>query len=225
MKILITEDGKRLATTIQSSFKKRGHRVDVLHDSVETKERLQKSPNEYKLIILDLILPKHTGEKLATEIRKMGIATPILLLTTAGDVHEKIGFLSDGVEYMEKPFSFSEFEKRVEDILKSPHDKLPVELHSPEGTIMLDRKSHMITIYDAQVPLTFKEFVLLEYFLRHPDTVITRNDLMQHVWNSNFSTSSNVLDVHVKNLRKKLITARTKARIETVHGVGYRFIG
>ena len=226
MKILIVEDEKRLATTIKRGLKTKGYAVDLLHDGAEAKQRILMYRNEYDLIILDLMLPNLSGEEICKEVRDAGVVTPILILTARNELSTKVDLLNSGADdYMEKPFSFSELEARIGALLRRPHDSLPTELRSPEGSIMLDRKTHTVTIYDANVPLTLKEFMLLEYFLRNPYTVITRDELLEHAWDFSFSSFSNVVDVHVKNLRKKLEAARTKARIETVRGVGYRFVG
>jgi len=226
MKILIVEDEKRLATTIKRGLKTRGYAVDLLHDGAEAKQRILMYRNEYDLIILDLMLPGLSGEEICKEVREAGVVNPILILTARSELTTKVDLLNAGADdYMEKPFSFSELEARVGALLRRPHDSLPTELRSPEGSIMLDRKTHTVTIYDANVPLTLKEFMLLEYFLRNPHKVITRDELLEHAWDFSFSSFSNVVDVHVKNLRKKLEAARTKARIETVRGVGYRFVG
>lgn len=226
MKILIVEDEKRLATTIQRGLKARGYAVDILHDGAEAKQRILMYRNEYDLVILDLMLPHFTGDEICIDVRKAGVVTPILVLTARNEVSTKVDLLNNGADdYMEKPFSFSELEARVTALLRRPHDTLPTELRSPEGSIMLDRKTHTVTIYDSQVPLTLKEFMLLEYFLRNPYKVIPRDELLEHAWDFNFSSFSNVVDVHVKNLRKKLEATHTKARIETVRGVGYKFVG
>lgn len=226
MKILIVEDEKRLATTIKRGLKTRGYAVDLLHDGAEAKQRILMYRNDYDLVILDLMLPNLTGEEICKEVRDAGVVTPILILTARSELTTKVDLLNSGADdYMEKPFSFSELEARVGALLRRPKDSLPTELRSPEGSIMLDRKTHTVTIYDANVPLTLKEFMLLEYFLRNPYKVITRDELLEHAWDFSFSSFSNVVDVHVKNLRKKLEAARTKARIETVRGVGYRFVG
>lgn len=226
MKILIVEDEKRLATTIKRGLKLRGYAVDLIHDGGEAKQRILMYRNEYDLIILDLMLPTLSGEEICIEVRKAGVLTPILVLTAHNDEKIKVDLLHEGADdYMEKPFSFSELEARIVALLRRPHDTLPVELRSPEGSIMLDRKTHTVTVYDAHVPLTLKEFMLLEYFLRNPYKVITRDELLEHAWDFSFSAFSNIVDVHVKNLRKKLDATRTKARIETIRGVGYRFTG
>lgn len=226
MKLLIVEDEKRLANTLKRAFEKRGYAVDVVHDGLEAKTRMLLYRDEYDVTILDLSLPHLSGDKICAFVRRAGVTFPILILTAHGDVREKVDLLHIGADdYVQKPFSFDELEARVAALLRRPLEMIPENVHSAARDITLNKQSHSVYVHGDAVSLTLKEFMLLEYFLRHPDTVITRDDLLAHAWDFEYFAFSNIIDVHVKNLRKKLERAHATTSIETIRGVGYRLVG
>jgi DNA-binding response OmpR family regulator len=178
---------------------------------------------DYDLIILDLSLPSIEGHIICRRIREIGISTPVLVLTAKADVSSKIELLHRGADdYLSKPFSLEELEARINAILRRPRATLSETLRVGEVELNLTERS--VRHYDTLLNLTLKEFALLEYFLRNKNKVISRDELLSHVWDFNYTSFfSNAVDVHVKNLRKKLKDEDGRL-IHTVHGVGYRLV-
>lgn len=225
MKILVVEDETRLALLLKRGLEQRGYAVDYLSDGLEAIKRISMYREEYDLIILDLMLPGADGHMVCKQVRSEKIPIPILVLSARNETENKINLLHSGADdYMEKPFSFAELEARVGALLRRPQEALPSKLQSPAGDIVLDTTNHRVSVHAHDVPLTLKEFMLLEYFMRNADRVVPRDELLEHAWDFNYLAFSNVVDVHVKNLRKKLEQAHADTRIETVRGVGYRFV-
>lgn len=226
MRILVVEDEERLAVLIKRGLESKGYAVDFLTDGADAKKRILLYRNEYDVIILDLMLPGADGHEICRTVRGDGVTVPIIVLSARNETENKIELLNSGADdYLEKPFSFSELEARIAALMRRPKETLPTKLQSQDGVLALDKRTHSVTIGDNNVMLTLKEFMLLEYFLRNPNAVIARDELLEHAWDFNYSAFSNVVDVHVKNLRKKLEQAGADARIETIRGVGYRFVG
>jgi two-component system OmpR family response regulator len=168
------------------------------------------------------MLPGMDGLSICKKMREASITTPILILTARNEVETKVELLLSGADdYLVKPFSFDELCARVAALLRRPSESLPASLTL--GDIVLDSTKHSVTKDGKEVSLTLKEFMLLEYFMRHPNVVINRETLLAHLWDFNYSSFSNVVDVHVKNLRKKLGLGNGEKVLETIRGVGYRF--
>ncbi len=177
--------------------------------------------DEYELILLDLSLQGMDGSVLTQELRAEGIKTPIIILTGRGETEYKIALLNSGADdYVVKPFSSDELIARINSVLRRPAVSLPVVYNV--GAIEINMTTRSVKARGQEVPLTLKEFGLLECFVRRPNEVLTREELCNQVWDFNALTMSNVLDVHMKNLRKKL--PADEVRLETVRGVGYRFV-
>jgi two-component system OmpR family response regulator len=177
---------------------------------------------DYDLVVLDLMLPGMDGLSICKKMRESAITTPILILTARDEIETKVDLLLSGADdYLVKPFSFEELTARIAALLRRPVEALPSVVTA--GDIVLNSSSHTVTKNNKNVSLTLKEFVLLEYFMRHPNTVINREELLTHLWDFNYSSFSNVVDVHVKNLRKKLDLQNGQTVLETIRGVGYRF--
>ncbi len=226
MRLLIVEDEERLAELLKRGFEKQGYAVDCLYDGDEAKKRILMYRNEYDAVILDLMLPNLDDLTVCQDVRSAGVTMPILVLSARDETESKVNLLQSGADdYVQKPFSFAELEARIAALLRRPQESLVLELTSPDGSIALNKRSHTVAVSGTEVPLTLKEFMLLEYFLRNPNAVIARDELLEHAWDFNYPAFSNTVDVHVKNLRKKLESTATEARIETVRGVGYRFVG
>lgn len=177
--------------------------------------------NDYDLIVLDLMLPELSGEEVCLEMRREDVTIPVLILTARNETEHKVSLLSAGADdYLVKPFSFNELLARIEAILRRPPESKPTMFSYAD--IELDPARHTVRRDGKDIPLTLKEFRLLEYFLRHPGKVVDREDLLTHLWDFNYEGFSNVIDVHVKNLRRKIDKTDDTSILETVRGIGYR---
>ncbi|HET6449818.1 MAG TPA: response regulator transcription factor, partial [Spirochaetia bacterium] len=173
--------------------------------------------------VLDVMLPGQDGITLCRRLRDRGNHVPVLLLTARGSVEDRVQGLDAGADdYLTKPFSFDELSARLRALLRRPRTEASVVMRA--RGITLDPARHEVTAAGAPVTLTSKEFSLLELLLRHPGQVLTREQIMVQVWSGDFEGGSNVLEVHVKNVRRKLAEAgHDEEVIETVRGLGYRF--
>jgi DNA-binding response OmpR family regulator len=221
MRILIVEDEKKLADALTAGLMKKGHAVDTLGDGEKAFNRLSMHHEDYDLVILDLMLPGMPGDVVCKKIRELGITLPILILTARNETEIKVDLLLSGADdYVVKPFSFDELTARIQALARRPSEKLPEKLALRD--IELNPAEHTVTRAGEPVNLTLKEFSLLEYFMRHPNQVINREELLSHLWDFNYESFSNVIDVHVKNLRRKLGGEEGTDLLETVRGIGYR---
>ncbi len=224
MKILVVEDEKKLADALAKGLTTKGYSVDTISDGKKALTRISLHRSDYDLIVLDLMLPSLDGHEICRQARELGVTTPILILTARNETDKKVDLLMSGADdYLAKPFSFEELSARVHALLRRPTEAVPdilkiddIELNPSERTVLREEK---------EIPLTLKEFSLLEYFMRHPNQVINREDLLSHLWDFNYESFSNVVDVHVKNLRRKLAVAGDPNILETVRGIGYRLRG
>lgn len=220
MKLLLVEDEQKLASAIKRGLESQGYSVDIVSDGKKALMRISLHRNEYDIVVLDLMLPSMDGKEICMQIRERDIAIPILVLTARAEVDTKVELLLAGADdYLVKPFSFAELSARLQALLRRPAESLPETLSV--GDIELNPGTRLATRAGKPMTLTLKEFSLLEYFMRHPNQVVNREDLLNHLWDFNYVGFSNVVDVHIKNLRRKL--GETGDRIlETVRGVGYR---
>jgi DNA-binding response OmpR family regulator len=225
MRILIVEDEAKLAEALKKGLELKGYTVDWLDDSEKARTRILLYRNEYDLILLDLMLPGIGGDQICKEVREEGVTTPIIILTARDETDYKVKLLNLGADdYIAKPFSFDELVARMQAVLRRPEQNLPSVLTIRD--IELDPGKHTVLQDGTSVTLTLKEFSLLEYFMRHPNEAVPREEVMDHVWSFDFPGFSNVLDVHMKNLRKKLDTyGDNDPLFETIRGVGYRLNG
>lgn len=222
MRILLVEDEEKLAKAVVAGLTKKGYAVDYILDGEKAMKRIALNHMDYDLVILDLMLPGLDGLSICKKMRESSITTPILILTARDEIETKVDLLLSGADdYLVKPFSFDELCARIAALLRRPPEALPSIITL--GDIVLNSSNHTVLKNNKKVPLTLKEFVLLEYFMRHPNIVINREELLTHLWDFNYSSFSNVVDVHVKNLRKKLDLQEGQTVLETVRGVGYRF--
>ncbi len=221
MKILIVEDEKKLADALAQGLSRKGYAVDILGDGEKAVTRISLHRSDYDLIILDLMIPGLDGKSVCKSIRDMEITIPILVLTARNETESKVDLLLCGADdYLVKPFSFEELIARVHTLLRRPTDRIPNVLEVAD--IKLNSSEHSAERAGVPLPLTLKEFYLLEYFMRHSNQVINREELLSHLWDFNYESFSNVIDVHVKNLRKKLNRGNRPDILETIRGVGYR---
>ncbi len=220
MRILIVEDEKKLASALARGLTQKGFAVDTLTEGNAAFTRISLHHSDYDIILLDLMLPGMDGATLCKKIRELDITTPILILTARDETENKVDLLLTGADdYVVKPFSFDELYARIQALLRRPTEMVPTTLQVRD--IELNTGQHVVRQSGKVVPLTLKEFMLLEYFMRHPNQVINREELLSHLWDFNYLAFSNVVDVHVKNLRRKLNRGRADL-LETVRGVGYR---
>ena len=224
MRILVVEDEEKLAIGLQTGLIKSGYAVDIVTNGEEAFNRISLNHTDYDLIVLDLMLPGMDGATITKSLRERNITVPILVLTARDELESKVDLLLTGADdYLVKPFSFDELLARIKAIFRRPKNVLP-EVLSVQG-VNLNSNTQKVRQGEEEIPLTLKEFMLLEHFMRNPDKVINREELLSHLWDFNYSSFSNVVDVHVKNLRKKLGWGSAQGILETVRGVGYRLKG
>jgi DNA-binding response OmpR family regulator len=221
MRLLLVEDEEQISATLAEGLKRKGYAVDTLNDGFKAYTRITLHRNDYDLVTLDLMLPGMNGSDLCRQLRAEGIVIPILILTGRNEEEQKVDLLMAGADdYLTKPFSFDELAARIQAILRRPSKSVPMVLRALD--IELDPSEHTVNRDGVPLTLTLKEFGLLEYFLRHPKQVINREDLLTHLWDFNNESFSNVVDVHMKNLRKKLDFGARPSVFESIRGIGYR---
>ncbi len=218
MKILVVEDDRKVAGFVEQGLKEEGYVVDLARDGEEA--TILAHVNDYDVMLLDVMLPKKNGFQIATELRREGRNTPILMLTSRDAAEDIVRGLDAGADdYLSKPFRFDELLARIRALYRrGGAERLDVLRYGP---ITLDRLRHVAAVNDKVLDLTPKEFQLLEYFLLHPEEVVRRTALLEKVWDMHFDPESNVVDVHVGNLRRKLTSAAGELLLATVRGVGF----
>lgn len=220
MRILIVEDEPKLNKGLVEGLQKRGYAVDFAFDGEEG-EKLALW-NSYDMVILDIMLPKRDGREVCRSLRNKGKTMPILFLTAKDATEDKILGLNDGADdYLVKPFSFDELHARIRALLRRP-PLAAADVLELDG-LRVDTKAQTVSVDGHILDFTLREYGLLEYLLRHKGEVKTREDILEHVWDRFFDSFSNVVDVHLKNLRKKLPKSYAK-RIQTIWGKGYRLV-
>jgi two-component system copper resistance phosphate regulon response regulator CusR len=219
MKILVVEDDRKVAGFIEQGLREEGYAVDIAPDGDEA--TMLAHVYDYDLVVLDVMLPKKNGLQVAAELRREGRRTPILMLTARDATEDVVRGLDAGADdYLAKPFKFDELLARVRALLRrggAARTDLLVY-----GPIELDRLKHKVRVTGKGIDLTPKEFHLLEHFLLHAEEVVRRTELLEKVWDMHFDPESNVVDVHVGNLRRKLRQVAGHELIHTERGVGFR---
>lgn len=219
MRILVVEDEKKIADFIKRGLKEEGYAVDISSDG-ENGLFLAKT-NDYDLILLDLMLPKLDGITLCKRLREAKMLAPIIMLTAKDAVRDKVTGLDAGADdYLTKPFAFEELLARIRAILRKKGvaekaAKLEV------GDLSLDLQTHKVARGGKEIELTSKEYALLEYLMRNAGKVVTRTMISEHVWDIDFDTFTNVIDVYINYLRNKIDSGAKKKMIQTVRGRGY----
>jgi heavy metal response regulator len=218
MRILVVEDEKKVASFIKRGLEEEGYAVDVAADGEEGLAMGREHVHD--LLILDIRLPRMDGLQGLQALRQDKVMTPVLLLTVRATIEEKVLGLDTGADdYLTKPFAFQELVARVRALLRRRATVEPTVLQVADLT--LDPARRTVTRGDAVIELTPREFTLLDYFMRHPGRVLTRTRLAEHVWNYDFDTTTNIIDVYVNYLRKKIDAGREPKLLHTVRGVGY----
>ena len=218
MRILIVEDQPKMASFIKKGLVAHGYMVDISETGVGAESMVVET--EYDLIVLDVNLPDQNGMDTARHLRRDGCRMPILMLTALATTKDKIHGLDSGADdYLTKPFDFEELLARIRALLRRNNATESSKLRF--GDIELDLVQRKATRAQTEVNLTAKEFSLLEYFLRNPGRPITRVEISEHVWDVNFDTNTNIIDVYINMLRKKIDTPFDKKMIHTMVGYGY----
>jgi DNA-binding response OmpR family regulator len=218
MRILVVEDEKKLAGFIRRALKEDGHAVDLCHDGREGRDLASKEG--YDAVVLDLMLPGVGGLEVLQELREKGRTMPILVLTARDSVEDRVKGLDRGADdYLTKPFALDELRARLRALLRRGKEGGATTLRFADVTMDLLERS--VRRGSRAVVLTAREFALLEYFLRHPRRVLTRTSIAEHVWDYNFDWQSNVVDVFIAAVRRKLEEQGEPRLIHTLRGVGY----
>ncbi|MBI3954878.1 response regulator transcription factor [Candidatus Gottesmanbacteria bacterium] len=219
MRILFVEDERRLANIVKKGLTEEGFAVDLAFDGDEGKYLAESE--EYDLIILDITLPKVDGLTICKELRKKNINTPIMMLTARTTLEEKVKGLDSGADdYLTKPFAFLELRSRIHALIRrSKQESSPI---MTINDLELDPIKHTVKRGENIINLTPKEFSVLELLLRHQDEVVSRTMIIEHVWDYNFDSMSNVVDVFIASLRRKVDKGFKVKLIHTLHGIGYK---
>jgi len=224
MKILIVEDEEKLAKGLKEGLEKEGFATDFVLNGEAGQLRIEAYHKDYDLVVLDLMLPRKDGLTVLKNIRKQNITIPILVLTAKDTTDDIVTGLERGADdYLVKPFSRKEFFARIKALLRRPKKSLPVELKIQDLT--LNTTTRKVFRNAKEIPLTLKEFSLLEYLMRHSNQAISREQILSNIWDFDFDSISNVVDVHIKNLRKKIDYGNQEKLLETIRSVGYRIKG
>jgi len=218
MRMLIVEDEKKVASFIAKGLREESYAVDVAYDGEEG--AFMALENDYDLIVLDLMLPKLNGMEVLKKIREAQKAVPVLILTAKDSIEDIVAGLEGGSDdYLTKPFAFAELLARVRALLRrSREQKVPI---LKAADLTLNPLTREVKRGDKVIELTSKEYALLEYFMRNVNRVLTRTLISEHVWNYEFDPLTNVVDVYVNYLRKKIDQGSKVKLIHTVRGVGY----
>lgn len=220
MRILIVEDERKVANFLRHGLEEEKYIVDLAYDG---KEGLQLAMNnQYDAILLDVMLPGMDGFSVLQELRSAGITTPIMMLTARGATQDRVQGLDLGADdYLPKPFSFEELTARLRSILRRTISEKTTKLRC--GDLVLDTVSHLAYRFGKEIELTTKEYALLEYLMRNKNRIVSRSNIVQHVWRYNFEPESNIIDVYIKRLRNKLeFGENSPPLIQSIRGVGYR---
>ncbi len=218
VRVLVVEDEKKLSGFVQRALKEEGHAVDVCHDGEEGGRLALDGGHD--VVLLDLNLPNQDGISILRSMRQEGLTTPVLILTARDTVRDRVQGLDEGADdYLTKPFSLSELQARIRALLRRGSSQTVTNLSCEDLTV--DLVTRNVVRDKRRIDLTPREFSLLEYLLRNVGRVVTRSSIAEHVWDFNFEWNSNVVDVYINALRKKLESGGEPRLIQTVRGVGY----
>jgi DNA-binding response OmpR family regulator len=219
MRLLLVEDDSRLNRALSLSLSEEGYAVDRAFDGLEGQELAEAT--DYDAIILDILLPHRDGFEVCYALRRHGVGTPILMLTARDAVADRVRGLDSGADdYLVKPFALHELLARLRALLRRGAAHKSAVLVA--GDLCADPATHHVERAGQRITLTAREFALLEYLMRHPNQVLTRAQIEQHLWNYDVITASNVVDVAVRRLRRKVDDPFAVKLVETLYGLGYR---
>ncbi|HKZ18167.1 MAG TPA: response regulator transcription factor [Geobacteraceae bacterium] len=218
MKILVIEDEKKVANFIKRGLEEEKYEVDTANDG-ESGLHLA-AEGSYGLVILDVMLPKRDGMSVVKELRSKKMMVPVLMLTAKDSLDDIVSGLNSGSDdYLTKPFAFAELLARVRALLRRTELERGAEIRFAD--LRLDPVTHKVWRKDKEIDLTAKEYALLEFFMRNPNQVLTRTTIAENVWDYVFDSFTNIIDVYVNYLRKKVDREADKKLIHTVRGLGY----
>lgn len=219
MRILVVEDDPAISGFLIRGLTEEGFSVDLAADGEDG--MLKVVDPGYDLVVLDLMLPKVNGLNILQEIRARGMTVPVLVLTARDAVSDRIRGLDAGADdYLVKPFSFDELLARIRALLRRTRRRFDTILRV--ANLTLDRLRREVRADERVLDLSMREFAVLEYFMEHPEEVLSRTRIYEHVWNEQMALMSNVIDVYVKEIRRRLAQAGARVAITTIRGVGYR---
>jgi DNA-binding response OmpR family regulator len=219
MKVLVVEDEKNIAGFIRKGLEEQGFSVDLCHDGNEGYARATAHP--YDAIVLDIMLPGRDGLSILANLRQQRNPVPVILLTARSELNERLAGLNLGADdYLTKPFYVEELVARLHAVTRRGGERVSILLHGPLKVNLITRE---VQCGEERIDLTAREFDLLEYLMRAPGRIYTRTQILEHIWGYHFDPETNLVDVHIQRLRKKLCAEDRDRFIETVRGVGYRF--
>lgn len=219
MRVLVVEDEPKIAGFISQGLREEHYAVDVATDGEEALEWINLVP--FDLIVLDVMIPKRDGMSVCRELRQRGIRTPVLMLTARDTVDDRVIGLDSGADdYLVKPFAFRELLARLRALIRRPPMTHDSTLRFAD--LALDTQTHTAYRGEQSIELTAKEYSILELLMRRPGHVLSRTTIAEHAWNYEFWSESNVVDVYIRNLRRKLDDGWSTKLIHTVRGVGYK---
>jgi two-component system OmpR family response regulator len=219
MRVLIVEDETKMATLVRRGLVREGMAVDVAGTGEDAVPKAQAT--EYDAIVLDVMLPGIDGFEVCRLLRDAGVWSPVLMLTARDSVRDRVAGLDSGADdYLTKPFSYAELLARLRALFRRGQSERPAEMRV--GDLRLDPATRRAWRGDTEVELSAKEFAVLETFMRHPGDVLSRFQLLEHAWDYDYENRSNVVDVYVRLLRRKIDDPFGVRSIETVRGAGYR---
>jgi len=219
MRILIVEDNQRLNDSLRLNLEDDGYAVDSAFDGLDGEEMARMAL--YDVIILDILLPQKNGLEVCKDLRNHHITTPIIMLTARDSLDDRVKGLDSGADdYLVKPFEMDELRARIRALLRRQSADKSSILHVADLT--LDPATHFVQRAGVSIEMTAKEFALLEYFMHHPNHIITRETLESHLWSYDHLVMSNVVDVYIRRLRRKIDDPHKYKLLETIRGAGYR---
>ncbi len=219
MKLLIVEDEKRLCQTVAKHLKAEGYAVDFCHDGKDAFDYM--AGTEYDAVILDIMLPGLDGISVLKTMRSQKVKTPVLLLTAKNTIEDKVKGLDSGADdYLTKPFSLEELSARIRVMIRRS-GIARVDSQISAGPLTLDTDRKVALREGKEIPLTAKEYAILEYLMHNKGIVLSRDKMMNHIWNYDYEGSSNIIDVYIRTLRNKIDADFELKLIQTVRGLGY----
>jgi len=222
VRVLLVEDEPHIASAVQRGLAAEGFVVDVAVDGQDGLWRA--TEHAYDVVILDIMLPKRNGYDVCRGMRAAGVWTPVLMLTAKDGEYDEADALDLGADdYLTKPFSFVVLVARLRALVRRGAPARPAVLQA--GDLTLDPSAHKCCRGEQEIPLTPREFGLLEFLMRHPDEVLGKTEILDNVWDENFEGDPNIVEVYVGYLRRKVDAPFGRQSIETVRGMGYRFAG
>ncbi len=222
MKIAVVEDEKKLATTLKEGLEGEGYTVDVFYDGKSAEEAISQNPTSYSVVILDLMLPQKDGFEVCESLRAQHVSVPIIVLTARDTLEDKIRVLDSGADdFLTKPFEFQELTARIRAVVRRTQNESAKATMSL-GSLSLNLRTQEASRNGTVLALTPTEFSLLVLLVEHADRPVTRDEISMHLWGTEDSALSNIVDVHISNLRKKISDDHAGKSIQTIRGLGYR---